>query len=108
MLGGSLISWKSKKQLSVSRSSCEAEYHNMASCVSELLWVSYLLRDLVVEFQTPILLLCDNKTVIHIASSSVFQLQLADIFTKTLSKPHFWFLTGKLGVVCNPSQLEGM
>ena len=34
-----LISWKSKKQSVVSRSSVEAEYHSMASTRSELTWL---------------------------------------------------------------------
>lgn len=72
MLGDSLISWKSKKQLTVSRSSCEAEYRSMASCVNELVWVTYLLHDLGIVFQTHIPFLCDNKAALHIASNPIF------------------------------------
>nr|GFA22820.1 putative reverse transcriptase, RNA-dependent DNA polymerase, Gag-polypeptide of LTR copia-type [Tanacetum cinerariifolium] len=39
LLGGTPISWKSKKQSVESRSSAEAEYRAMASTVSEVLWV---------------------------------------------------------------------
>lgn len=46
MLGGAPISWKIKKQLVVSRSSVEADYRAMASTVSEILWVRWLLKDL--------------------------------------------------------------
>ncbi|XP_029128789.1 uncharacterized protein LOC114916374 [Cajanus cajan] len=45
-LGHSLISWKSKKQQTVSRSSSEAEYRALASTTYELQWLIYLLEDL--------------------------------------------------------------
>ncbi|XP_022015119.1 uncharacterized mitochondrial protein AtMg00810-like [Helianthus annuus] len=46
LLGGTPISWKTKKQSVVSRSSAEAEYRAMASTVSEVLWVHWLLSEL--------------------------------------------------------------
>ncbi|KAL0364081.1 UNVERIFIED_CONTAM: Retrovirus-related Pol polyprotein from transposon RE2 [Sesamum angustifolium] len=50
-LGSSLVSWKTKKQATVSRSSVELEYRSMASTVCELLWLSYLLRNFCIPVQ---------------------------------------------------------
>lgn len=41
-LGGSLVSWRSKKQSIVSCSSSEAEYHALASAIRELQWLTYV------------------------------------------------------------------
>ncbi|XP_023750046.1 secreted RxLR effector protein 161-like [Lactuca sativa] len=46
LLGGAPISWKLKKQFVVSRSSAEAEYRAMATAVSEITWVRWLLEEL--------------------------------------------------------------
>jgi hypothetical protein len=43
LLGDSLISWRSKKQCVVVRSSIEAEYRALADTISELLWLCCLL-----------------------------------------------------------------
>jgi len=42
---GSLVSWKTKKQSTISKFSIEAEYHAMANVTSELIWInSFLLH----------------------------------------------------------------
>ena len=57
-LGDSLISWRSKKQHTVSRSSSEVEYRVLALATCEIQWLSYLLRDLhIVPQATTILFL---------------------------------------------------
>jgi hypothetical protein len=44
-LGDAIISWKSKKQACVSKSSIEFEYRVMSSACSEIVWLRGLLGD---------------------------------------------------------------
>jgi len=44
-LGSSLVSWKTKKQKTVAKSSAEAEYRVMSATTSELEWLAQLLQD---------------------------------------------------------------
>ncbi|GJY23898.1 uncharacterized mitochondrial protein-like protein [Tanacetum coccineum] len=71
-LGHSLVSWKTKKQPTVSRSSTEAEYRAMAATTCELLCLSYLLQDLHIKVKLPITLFCDNKDAQQIATNPCF------------------------------------
>ena len=71
-LGDSLISWRSKKQSMVSRSSAEAEYRSMATTTCEVTWLLYLLKDLHVQHDKPVLLYCDNQAALHKATNPVF------------------------------------
>ncbi|KAA0045541.1 Retrovirus-related Pol polyprotein from transposon TNT 1-94 [Cucumis melo var. makuwa] len=71
-LGDSLISWRSKKQNVVSRSSTKSEYRALADATAELLWLCWLLTDMGVPQQGPTLLYCDNCSVIQIAHNDVF------------------------------------
>ncbi|KAA0047306.1 Retrovirus-related Pol polyprotein from transposon TNT 1-94 [Cucumis melo var. makuwa] len=72
LLGDSLISWGSKKQSVVSRSSTESEYRALADTTAELLWLRWLLADKGVPQQGPTLLYCDNRSAIQIAHNDVF------------------------------------
>ena len=137
MLGSSPISWKSKKQGTVSKSSSEAEDRVMASAASEITWLVRLLEELKVENLAPVTLNCDNQSVIHIGKNPVFhektkhieidchftrdkvlegliQLtylpttsQLADVFTKILPSSQLQFLLSKLGMTSSMPSLRG-
>jgi len=71
-IGTSLISRKTKKQNTVSRSSSEAEYRALATTVCELQWLTFLLRDPQIDTVTPANLFCDNQDARHIATNPVF------------------------------------
>jgi hypothetical protein len=71
-LGDFLISWKYKKQSTVSRSSSEAEYSALASIVYEVQWLTYLLKDLHQNFKNPALVFSDNDSARYIAQNYVF------------------------------------
>lgn len=110
-LGSTPISWKSKKQTTVSRSSAEAEYKSMTATVGELQWIAYLLRD----FNISKITIFPERTKhleidchvvkdkvregfiqpLHMSSKD----QVADMFTKILSYPLFHHLCSKLGLI---------
>ncbi|XP_019267261.1 PREDICTED: uncharacterized protein LOC109244600 [Nicotiana attenuata] len=72
ILGGCPVSWKSKKQSSVSLSSAEAEYRSMRRVVIELPWLVRLLDDLSIVPSLPVPLHSDSQAAIHIAKNPVF------------------------------------
>ncbi|KAM1294821.1 hypothetical protein ACFX1Q_015623 [Malus domestica] len=128
-VGGNLVSWKSKKQSVIARSSVEAEYRAMATTACELIWLKGLLFYLRFPSSQPMTLMCDNQVAMHIASNLVFDerikhievdchyirekvqskiiqtrytlssRQFADFFTKPLVTVVFQGLLSKLGSI---------
>lgn len=67
MFGDSLVSRKYKKQNTVSTSTTEVEYRSMGSTNKELLWTSYILRDLHVAITLLVSLFCKSKYAFLVA-----------------------------------------
>nr|GEW64329.1 retrovirus-related Pol polyprotein from transposon TNT 1-94 [Tanacetum cinerariifolium] len=126
-LGDKLVSWSSKKQKSTTISSTEAEYIALSGCCSQILWMYSQLTIYGFQFNK-IHMYCDNKSAITLCCNNVqhsrakhidvryqfikeqvenrivelyfvrTEYQLADIFTKPLSRERFNFLINKLGM----------
>ncbi|CAJ2634510.1 unnamed protein product [Trifolium pratense] len=136
-LGTSLISWKSKKQARVSKSSTESEYRAMSPACSEIIWLRGLLAELGFPQTEPTSLYADNISDIHFVVNPVFhertkhievdchsicdtyddklislphvstQFQVADILNKAVPRSRHQFLVSKLMLLDQPHQFEG-
>lgn len=122
-----MLTWRSKKQATVARSSTEAEYKALAAMPSELLWLKQLLRAFGVSIDST-MVLCDSKSAIQLAENPTTHertkhididchfireyvptkflklihvrtgQQLADLLTKALPRVKFNDLMCKLGM----------
>lgn len=118
-IGDCVVSWISKKQPTVSLSSAEAEYMAISAAVQEITWIRQLLNEIHFNQPEASVLRIDNQAAIAISENDVHhartkhidirhhfvrdyiknkqvqlkwistQDQLADIFTKGLSKIRF-------------------
>ena len=70
-VGGNLVTWRSKKQNAVVRSSAEAEFRSVAHVICEVLWIKRILDELKLASQSPIKAYCDNKAAISITHNPV-------------------------------------
>nr|GEV63210.1 ribonuclease H-like domain-containing protein [Tanacetum cinerariifolium] len=66
-----LLSWSSKRQFTISRSSAEAEYRGVANVVAETCWLRNLLRELHTPLSTTTLVYCDNVSAVYLSSNPV-------------------------------------
>ena len=70
-LGPSLISWSSKRQPTVSRSSAEAEYRAVANAVAECSWLRQLLQELHLGVAKATVVYCDNVSAVYLSANPV-------------------------------------
>ena len=73
-----LVSWSSKKQPTVARSSAEAEYKAITNATSELLWITSVLRELRIVPPSPTLW-CDNIGATYISGNPEFHTPMKHI-----------------------------
>ena len=136
-LGNNLLSWSSKRQPTLSRSSAEAEYRGVANAVAEACWLRNLLRELHTPISSATLVYCDNVSAVYLSSNPVqhqhtkhieidihfvrdlvvagqvkvlhvpSRYQYADIFTKGLPSALFQEFRSSLSVWCPPAQTAG-
>nr|GEX17440.1 ribonuclease H-like domain-containing protein [Tanacetum cinerariifolium] len=97
--GNNLLSCSSKGQLTLSRSSVEAEYRGVTNAVAETCWLRNLLRELHTSLSSATLVYFDNVRVLHVPS----RYQYANIFTKGLPSTLFEEFRFSLSVWCPPA-----
>src|SRR5690606_33996388 len=73
LLSGAGGSWSSKRQPTVATSTTEAEYMSMSSASQEALWLKGFLTELCPSYEDSIVLFCDNKSAISLATSCGFK-----------------------------------
>ncbi|RDX85725.1 Copia protein, partial [Mucuna pruriens] len=71
LLGGNLVTWRSKKQNVVARSSAKVEFRAMTHGICEGLWMKIILDDLKVKYDGPIKLFCDNNSATSIVPNPI-------------------------------------
>jgi hypothetical protein len=69
--GNSLISWSSKRQTTVFRSSAEAEYRAVAHAVAECCWLRQLLQELCRHLTSATLVYYNNVSAFYMSSNHV-------------------------------------
>ena len=78
-LSPNLISWSSKKQATVSKSSIEFEYRGIAYATAEVTWTQSLLKELQVSLAKPLILWCDNLGATYLTTNPIFHARMKHI-----------------------------
>ena len=71
-LDNNLISWSSKKQAIVAKSSTKSEYQALSAASSELTWLQSLFSELKIIKLTTLVLWCDNQSAGDLAKNPIF------------------------------------
>nr|GFA10649.1 ribonuclease H-like domain-containing protein [Tanacetum cinerariifolium] len=69
--GDNLLSWSSKRQQTIFRSSVEAEYQGVANVIAETAWLRNLLRELHSPLSAATLVYCDNVSATYLSANPV-------------------------------------
>lgn len=78
-LGHTPLSWSSKKQCTVARSSTMAEYQAMAGAVAKTNWLTNLLGELHIRLSHVPNIYCDNIGTIYLCQNLVFHSRMKHI-----------------------------
>ena len=135
ILSGGAIAWATQKQRTVALSSTEAEYMALTETAKHAQWTVSLLQQLSFDLDLPIDMFTDSEGAQAIAANNVYHKRtkhidikyhyirekildgtvcvnevgsksnLADIFTKPISRDQHQILTSRIGLVGNP--IEG-
>ena len=125
---GSTVSWRSKRQTCVSKSTTEAEYVALSLATQEAVWFRRLLSDIGLTQKTPSIIYEDNRGAIELSKNAKFhdrtkhidisfhfvrekvtgqtvnveccqtEEMIADIMTKPVSKVKFETFKAMLGI----------
>lgn len=79
LLGQTPISWSSKKQENIFRSSCEAKCRSLAFATLDVMWVCFLFAELCIPLKEPDLIWCGNQSAIALASNPVLHTRIKHV-----------------------------
>ena len=70
-INNNLVSWSTKKQATVALSTAEAELMAAAEVIKEVIWMKYILNELMYEVRLPIHIFIDNQSTIKIIQNDI-------------------------------------
>jgi transposase InsO family protein len=69
---GAPVSWSSRRQDSVSKSTTEAEFYAISEAVSEVQWIENVLHEFEIKVESPVIIYSDNQSTIKLVENSKF------------------------------------